>query len=97
MTWIPTKEQLPSGNEDILASDGEKCWVARVFYNRCTPCLDSTICTCCDGDKSWNPKYWMPLPQLPNNKKQIADDLCKETHTIKLGDPNGSNPTETTS
>lgn len=59
--WISVKERLPERNLRVLAwpsTVGEVC--TALFW-----ALDNKWQDLEDHTEPWTPKYWMPLPELP--------------------------------
>ncbi len=70
--WINVLDKLPEDFQDVLVTDGEKCWVAQTFDN-----IDIFLASHPDHNRyprneygapfttHAKPTHWMPLPNPP--------------------------------
>lgn len=77
MKWISVKDKLPFIGQMVLST--EKCELEKEYFIALT-CYEfdkkkeknvwnyfSSGCGCCDTDMK-NVEYWMPLPEVPEEK-----------------------------
>ncbi len=67
MQWISIKDKgFPKREERVLIIDDRN----DIYVGYLSPHSDMFFCycNCHDGSYIDNPKYWMPLPLLPNDK-----------------------------
>ena len=68
--WISVDEDLPYNHEELLDA---KCKTKEVFVIRALGFFDICYMQKIDGKWIWFPyksiEYWMPIPELPKNKK----------------------------
>lgn len=68
MEWISVEDKMPRGDQEVLAWNGEKVFVAlRWRFNEIpeNEYFKSTICTCCNSNYRAKITHWMPLPEKP--------------------------------
>lgn len=66
--WINVKDELPSYNQYVLATDGEFYWISMRWNDGKQDHFKSYICTCCNMECTFEATYWMQLPSLPEEK-----------------------------
>lgn len=70
MKWISVEEQLPKRDQEVLAWNGSKMFVASRWWFDEKPenkYFKATICTCCDQEYDKKITHWMPLPEPPKD------------------------------
>lgn len=67
--WISVKDKLPDELEEVLVFDGNAISTAYISWYE----YDKTPRWQSDGSLSFTATHWMPLPNLPDDKKLLEE------------------------
>ncbi len=66
--WIRAEEELPLEDTDVIVTDGRSVWIDQIYMEDYTD--EGEAMYLWDSGRDWLGTAWMPLPELPEWKKE---------------------------